>query len=68
VGYTSHSYRFTDEELQWLEQFCLQAGAKLGRRVHHNTLMRILLRLADEEWQTNPDSNRLFDHLSKIKD
>jgi hypothetical protein len=66
-GYTSHSYRFTDDELRWLQRFCLEAGAKVGRPVHHNTLMRVLLRLADEEWKASPNENRLLKLLSQIK-
>ena len=68
AGYTSHSYRFTEAELRWLRRFCLRASERIDRRISHNTLIRLLLRLADDEWKTNPDENRLLDLLSRLKD
>lgn len=68
AGYNSHSYRFTEAENRWIRRFCLRASEQLDRKVSHNTLIRVLLRLADQEWSTDPDRNRLRDLLSKIKD
>ena len=68
AGYNSHSYRFTEAENRWIRRFCLRASELLDRKVSHNTLIRVLLRLADQEWTTDPDRNRLRDLLSKIKD
>lgn len=59
TGYTSHSYRFTEEELRWLRLFCYRVSADLDRPVNHNTLVRLLLRLADQEWKANPQDNKL---------
>jgi hypothetical protein len=68
VGYNSHSYRFTDSEIRWLRRFSLRISENLDRHISHNTLIRLLLRLADQEWKSDPSSNRLFDLLSQIKD
>ena len=68
AGYTSHSYRFTNAELRWLRRFCLRASERLDRQVSHNTLLRLLFRLADQEWNTNPRENRLLDLLSHLRD
>ncbi len=67
VGYNSHSYRLTETEVRWLRRFCLRASERLDRPISHNTLFRILLRLADEEWNDSPDKNRLLDFLSRLK-
>jgi hypothetical protein len=67
TGYTSHSYRFTEQELRWLRLFCHRASADLDRPVTHNTLMRLLFRLADHEWKTNPTDNRLRDLILSLK-
>jgi hypothetical protein len=68
VGYNSHSYRFTETEIRWMRRFSLRASEILDRKVSHNSLVRVLLRLADQEWKNDPDRNRLRDLLSKIKD
>jgi hypothetical protein len=68
VGYNSHSYRFTETEIRWMRRFSLRASELLDRKISHNSLVRVLLRLADQEWKTHPDRNRLRDLLSKIKD
>ena len=68
AGYNSHSYRFTDAENRYIRRFCLRASEILDRKISHNTLIRVLLRLADQEWSADPNSNRLLDMLSKIKD
>ena len=68
VGYNSHSYRFTETEIRWMRGFSLRASELLDRKISHNSLVRVLLRLADQEWKTDPDRNRLHDLLSKIKD
>jgi hypothetical protein len=68
VGYNSHSYRFTDSEIRWLRRFSLRLSENLDRHISHNTLIRLLLRLADQEWKSNPSANRLFELLSQIKD
>jgi len=68
AGYTSHSYRFTEAELRWLRRLCLRASERLDRQISHNTLVRVLLRLAEKEWKANPDDNRLLDLLTRIKD
>lgn len=67
VGYTSHSYRLTESELRWLRRFSMQLSERLDRTVSHNTLIRLLLRLGDAEWSSNPDKNRLLDLLSRLK-
>lgn len=59
AGYTSHSYRFTERELRWLRRFCMRLSEMLDRPVSHNTLIRLLFRLADGEWRSNPDNNKL---------
>jgi len=66
--HSSHSYRFTEAELRWLRRFCLHASERLDRRISHNTLFRVLLRLADDEWSKNPEKNRLLDFLSRIQE
>lgn len=68
AGYNSHSYRFTEAEIRWLRRFCLRASERLDRQISHNTLIRLLLRLADQEWQGNPRSNRILQLLAKLKD
>jgi hypothetical protein len=68
VGYNSHSYRFTETEIRWMRRFSLRASELLDRKISHNSLVRVLLRLADQEWKTDPDRNRLRDILSKLKD
>ena len=67
AGYTSHSYRLTEVELRWLRRFSLQLSERLDRTVSHNTLIRLLLRLGDAEWTSNPNKNRLLDLLSRLK-
>jgi hypothetical protein len=67
AGYTSHSYRLTEVELRWLRRFSLQLSERLDRTVSHNTLIRLLLRLGDAEWSSNPNKNRLLDLLSRLK-
>lgn len=59
AGYTSHSYRFTENELRWLRRFCLRLSEALDRPVSHNTFIRLLFRLADAEWRSNPEKNKL---------
>ena len=68
VGYNSHSYRFTDSEIRWLRRFSLRLSENLDRHISHNTLIRLLLRLADQEWKSDPSANRLFELLSQIKE
>ncbi len=67
VGYNSHSYRLTESEVRWLRRFCLRASERLDRTISHNTLFRVLLRLADDEWNSSPDKNRLLDSFSRLK-
>lgn len=67
AGYTSHSYRFTAEELRWLRRFCARLSADLDRPVTHNTFMRLLLRLAHQEWHEDPNNNRLRDLVLTLK-
>lgn len=67
VGYTSHSYRLTETELRWLRRFSMHLSERLDQTVSHNTLIRLLLRVANQEWQQNPDHNRLLDLLSQLK-
>lgn len=59
AGYTSHSYRFTEDELRWLRRFCLRLSEALDRPISHNTFIRLLFRLADAEWRSNPEKNKL---------
>jgi hypothetical protein len=67
AGYNSHSYRFTETEVRWLRRFCLRASERLDKPISHNTLFRVLLRLADQEWNSSRDANRLLDFLSHVK-
>lgn len=67
AGYNSHSYRLSETEIRWFRRFCLRASERVDRHISHNTLFRALLRLADEEWKSNPDGNRLLKLLSRIK-
>jgi hypothetical protein len=68
AGYNSHSYRFTEAEIRWLRRFCLRASERLDRQISHNTLIRVLLRLADDEWRGNPRSNRILQMLGRLRD
>jgi len=68
AGYNSHSYRFTEAEIRWLRRFCLRASERLDRQISHNTLIRVMLRLADQEWQDNPRNNRILQLLGRTKD
>lgn len=68
VGYTTHSYRVTEAELRWLRRFTLRLSERLDRRISHNTLIRVLLRIADGEWRRSPDKNPLLEELFNIKD
>jgi hypothetical protein len=68
VGYVSHSFRLTTAEKVWLDSFCFQLSARLDRRVTHNNLVRILMRLADNLMRRRPDNNELLDKLLEIKD
>ncbi len=67
AGYTSHSYRLTEAELKWLRRFALRLSEHTDRSISHNTLIRALLRLADEEWRKNPEKNRLFTILDRAQ-
>lgn len=67
AGYTSHSYRLTEVELRGLRRFSLQLSERMDRTVSHNTLIRLLLRLGDAEWSSNPNKNRLLDLLLRLK-
>jgi len=68
VGYVSHSFRLTTAEKVWLDSFCFQLSARLDRRVTHNNLVRVLLRLADDLMRRRPNNNELLDKLLEIKD
>ena len=68
VGYRSHSFRFTTAESRWLSSECLQLSAQLDRPITHNTLIRVLLRVADDAMKNNPAKNDLLDKLLRIKD
>lgn len=68
AGYTSHSYRLTDAEVRWLRRFCFKLSERMDRTVSQNELIRTLFRLADEDWRSKPDDNRLLDQLSQHKD
>jgi hypothetical protein len=68
VGNTGHTYRFTEPEMRWLRRFCLKASEQLDKKVTHNSLIRALLRLAESEWNSNPERNRLRDVLSRLPD
>lgn len=68
VGYRSHSFRFTTAESRWLSSECLQLSAQLDRPITHNTLIRVLLRVADDAMKNNPDKNDLLDKLLSIRD
>jgi hypothetical protein len=68
VGYVSHSFRLTTSEKEWLDSFCFQLSAQLDRKVTHNNLVRVLLRIADTTMKTRPDGNELLDRLLQIKD
>ncbi len=61
VGVKSHSFRLTISELIWLRRFTTHLRVVMDRDVSNNTLMRLLLRLAQDEWQSNPEANRLRD-------
>lgn len=67
AGYNSHSFRFTESELRWLRRFSLRLSEVLDRQISRNTLIRCLLRLAQNEWKRNPESNRLRDFLARLK-
>ncbi len=67
AGYTSHSYRLTESELKWLRRFCLRLSEHRDQTVSHNTFVRLLLRLAQEEWNKNPNDNHLLKLLSQLK-
>ena len=67
TGSKSHSYRFTINEIHWLRRFCDHLSVELDRDVSHNTLVRLLLRLALAEWEENPDSNRLRHLIVKAR-
>ncbi len=68
AGYNSHSYRLSESEIRWLRRFCLRASERIDRHISHNTLFRVLLRLADQEWQSDPDGNRLLELLSRLSE
>jgi hypothetical protein len=68
VGYTSHSYRLTASELLWFRRFSLKLSERLDRTISHNTVIRALFRIADDEWRANPEDNKLLKHLSELKD
>lgn len=68
AGYTSHSYRFTESELRWMRRFCLRTADELDTPLSHNTFIRVLFRLADLEWKTDPRDNQLRRLLSSLKD
>ncbi|MEX2158151.1 MAG: hypothetical protein WEB04_01995 [Dehalococcoidia bacterium] len=67
VGYTAHTYRFTDAEMRWLRRFCLRSSEQLDKKITHNALIRVLLRLANDEWNSDPNRNRLRDLLSRLQ-
>lgn len=67
AGYTSHSYRLTEAELRWLRRFCLRLSEQRDQTVSHNTFVRLLLRLAQAEWDKNPKNNHLLKLLSELK-
>lgn len=67
AGYNSHSFRFTESELRWLRRFSLRLSETLDRQISRNTLVRCLLRIGQKEWNRNPESNRLRDLLSRLK-
>jgi hypothetical protein len=67
AGYTSHSYRLTEAELKWLRRFCLRLSEHRDQTVSHNTFVRLLLRLAQDEWDKDPKDNHLLQLLSRLK-
>ena len=68
VGYVSHSFRLTTAEKDWLDSFCIRLSAKIDRQITHNTLVRVLLRVADDTMRKRPEKNDLLDKLLQIKD
>lgn len=68
VGYVSHSFRLTTAEKEWLDSFCFRLSAQLDRKVTHNALVRVLLRIADTTMKKKPHENELLDRLLEIKD
>ena len=59
TGYTSHSYRFTQNELRWLQRFCLDLSLEFDTNIGHNLFIRVLLRVAQSQWTEDPKNNSL---------
>src|SRR5262245_31048297 len=49
-GYNAHSYRFSAAEIRWLRRFSVRASEVLDRNISRNSMIRVLLRLAEAEW------------------